>query len=81
MTFRTLSLAIALLSALAAPAVAQETGKGAVREACRADVRQLCPGIQPGGGRILQCLRDHTDKISDGCKQALQTAKAAKQGQ
>ena len=51
-----------------------------VREACGQDVKQLCPGAQPGGGRIAQCLRDHADKVSDGCKQAIQAARAANQG-
>ena len=52
-----------------------------VREACSQDVKQLCPGVQPGDGRIRQCLRANADKVSDGCKQAFQAARAAKQGQ
>ena len=79
MTFRIFALSISLVLAFAAAALAQDGGKGALRQACRGDVRALCAGIQPGGGRILQCLRDHADKLSDGCKQALQAAKAAKQ--
>jgi orotidine-5'-phosphate decarboxylase len=63
----------------AARAAKQEAAK--VREACKQDVEQLCPGVQPGGRRIRQCLRDHADKVSDGCKQAFQAARAAKQGQ
>jgi hypothetical protein len=27
-----------------------------LRSACGADVRSICGGVQPGGGRIVQCL-------------------------
>jgi Cysteine rich repeat len=41
------------------------------KNACDADVKQLCRGVQPGGGRILQCLEDHYQDVSDGCYQSL----------
>jgi len=47
-----------------------------VRAACEADVRATCPGVQPGGGRILQCIKANSDKISQPCKDALVAAKA-----
>lgn len=47
----------------------------AVRAACEADVRATCPGVQPGGGRILQCIKANPDKISKPCKDALVAAK------
>ncbi|MFT0862177.1 cysteine rich repeat-containing protein [Ancylobacter sp. G4_0304] len=49
----------------------------AVRAACEADIRATCPGVQPGGGRILQCIKANPDKISQPCKDALVAAKAA----
>lgn len=39
---------------------------------CRADVQKLCPSVQPGGGRIVACLKDNSDKVSDACKEKLQ---------
>lgn len=36
--------------------------------ACKEDVEKLCPGVQPGGGRIIACLREHRDQVSDACK-------------
>jgi cysteine rich repeat protein len=39
--------------------------------ACDADVQKLCPGIEPGGGRILACLKQHKDAVSDTCKQTI----------
>ena len=41
------------------------------RAACGTDVQKLCTGVQPGGGRILACLKQHKDQVSDGCKQAV----------
>src|SRR5262245_59248919 len=49
----------------------------AVRAACAADVRSLCAGVLPGGGRIVQCMRDKRDSLSEGCRDAL----AARQSQ
>lgn len=46
---------------------------GAVRAACKADVTALCQGIQPGGGRIKECLKANKDKLSEGCKSAIAT--------
>jgi len=54
-------------------------GGGAMRGACRADLEKLCPGVQPGGGRIGQCLREHQDQVSDSCKSALAAARARRQ--
>lgn len=44
------------------------------RTACETDIQKLCAGVQPGGGRILVCLRQHKDQVSDGCKQAVMKA-------
>jgi hypothetical protein len=41
------------------------------RAACETDIQKLCPGVPPGGGRILACLKQHKDQVSDGCKQAV----------
>jgi hypothetical protein len=50
----------------------------ALRAGCAADAQSLCAGVQPGGGRILACLKQHKDALSDQCKQA--TAPAAGSG-
>jgi D-serine deaminase-like pyridoxal phosphate-dependent protein len=39
--------------------------------ACNSDIQALCAGVQPGGGRILACLKEHKDKVSDPCKVAI----------
>ena len=41
------------------------------RAACATDIQNFCAGVQSGGGRILACLKQHKDQVSDGCKQAV----------
>jgi hypothetical protein len=42
-----------------------------VRSACGADIRTLCAGVQPGGGRIVQCIAGNAASLSPGCKDVL----------
>jgi hypothetical protein len=42
-----------------------------LRSACGADVRALCGGIAPGGGRIVQCLAANAAALSPACKDVL----------
>jgi hypothetical protein len=44
------------------------------RTACAADIQKLCAGVAPGGGRILACLKQNKDQVSDGCKRAILSA-------
>ena len=43
--------------------------------ACRADVEKLCKGVQPGGGRIAMCMKQHESELSPGCREAIAKAK------
>jgi hypothetical protein len=47
-----------------------------LRAGCTDDVQRLCAGVQPGGGRIIACLKEHKDQLSDKCKQAAQQVAA-----
>jgi hypothetical protein len=42
-----------------------------LRSACGGDVRSLCGGVAPGGGRIVQCLASQAASISPACKDVL----------
>ncbi len=45
-------------------------------EACKADAETHCKGIQPGQGRILRCLVEHTDKLSGNCRAKISEAQS-----
>ena len=42
-----------------------------LRSACGGDVRALCGGVAPGGGRIVQCLATQAASLSPACKQVM----------
>jgi hypothetical protein len=42
-----------------------------LRSACGADVRSICGGVAPGGGRIVQCLATNAASLSSACKDVL----------
>jgi hypothetical protein len=42
-----------------------------MRSACGADFHALCGGVDPGGGRILQCLTTNASSLSAGCRSVL----------
>lgn len=68
---RRTALAAAVLAGLWAAstaALAQGAGMG---QACKADAGKLCPGVQPGGGRVLACLKQHEAELSPDCQAAL----------
>jgi hypothetical protein len=51
-----------------------------VRAACAGDVQRLCAGVQPGGGRLVACLKQHQQEVSPGCKQAIVNAMQQSRG-
>jgi len=59
-------------------AAAAEKLKGKIEDvaqACEGDAAKLCPGIEPGEGRILKCLLEHKEELSDGCSTSLSLKK------
>lgn len=38
---------------------------------CRDDLKTFCSNIEPGAGRLLQCIENNSAKVSSRCKQAL----------
>jgi len=44
---------------------------GPMHGACMNDIKSLCGSIQPGGGRIRDCMKEHRAQLSITCKAAL----------
>ena len=65
------SLALALL-AFAQPI---HTVNAAGLDSCKADAERICPGITPGGGKLIGCLKEHKDEVSIGCAKTLKGIK------
>jgi hypothetical protein len=38
------------------------------RAACREDLRKFCGDVEPGGGRVIACLREHESELSPACR-------------
>jgi hypothetical protein len=60
-----------------APAPAQSNASPQIsdaRTACASDIQKLCAGVPSGGGRVLACLKQHKDEVSEGCKRAVMSA-------
>ncbi|MDX2263993.1 MAG: cysteine rich repeat-containing protein [Hyphomicrobiales bacterium] len=75
------SLAVAVFAAVGATAPASaEPGERLFEmiDACRDDYYRLCPGVPPGGGRILSCLADNKHDLNPVCYKAFTVAAAVK---
>lgn len=57
------------LIALSSMAVAQTPAEMA---ACKPDYEKYCAGVQPGGGRIVQCLAKHLKQLSPDCQKVVE---------
>ncbi len=42
-----------------------------VARQCKADIETLCDDVKQGEGRIMMCLDENAEGVSDDCKQAL----------
>jgi sRNA-binding protein len=42
-----------------------------MRSACGGDIRTLCAGVAPGGGRIMQCIANRAADLSPACRDVL----------
>ena len=72
-------IASCLASCLHAVPAKAQSEMADLRTYCKSDIERLCAGVQPGGGRIIKCLKANMKEMSVGCAQALQKLKAQKQ--
>lgn len=47
---------------------------------CTEEIRTFCAGVQPGGGRILQCLKANEAKLSPACMKRIDNVRAVLSG-
>ena len=40
-------------------------------QACEADMAKFCKSVKPGEGRIVQCLKQHENELSEACRKYL----------
>jgi len=52
-------------------------GDGAM-QACKPDFEKYCKNVEPGGGRIVNCLLDHQKDLSDACYDSLAKKKGGR---
>jgi hypothetical protein len=65
------------LSGAVAPLAAQQltdAQRSAIKSACRGDYQNVCASVPPGTKDALQCLVQHSDQVSSGCRAALAPA-------
>jgi len=72
------SFALAALIALIAGAASAQSPGGPVRQACAADIAQLCANTPTGHGEVMKCLRSQKASLSPQCRDAMASAKAAR---
>ncbi len=63
----------ALFSLFSRADAAQQSQKGA----CKADVQKLCKDVQPGEGKILECLKTHQAEVSAPCASHIKQVQGA----
>ena len=49
------------------------------QQACTGDMEKYCKDVQPGEGRILKCLREHSQELSIACSQVIDKTKGKTQ--
>ena len=69
-----MKLAAILISGLFATAAFAHNAPGA----CKADIEKLCQGVKPGEGRIIACLKEKQNEVSDNCKAEMKERRAKK---
>jgi Cysteine rich repeat len=71
MTHRIACWFLMIATLLGGPAAFAQSGVAKFRAACGQDFQRFCTGVQPGGGRIIQCLLARRGELSAPCRSVL----------
>lgn len=61
--FTFMAIAFCMILGFGADVYAQGGG------ACAGDIAKFCKDLQPGGGRIANCLKEHQTELSPECQE------------
>jgi hypothetical protein len=59
---------VLVLAALSVSAYANEGGEPDEHAACTQDAQKFCGGVQPGEGRMWDCMKQHQSELSPDCQ-------------
>lgn len=45
-----------------------KTAMKGIHEACHDDAEKFCGDVKKGRGRMIKCMKEHKDEMSQGCK-------------
>ncbi|HMF20563.1 MAG TPA: cysteine rich repeat-containing protein [Pseudolabrys sp.] len=76
MIVRQLTTAALLSLALISPSGSAHAQAAGPLAYCKEDAGRLCPGVKPGGGKLIGCLKQHENEVSVGCAKELKAVKA-----
>jgi len=49
------------------------------QEACKSDIATYCSGVEKGEGRVMKCLKENREQLSEGCKTAMRSMQQKRQ--
>ena len=76
---KAIALALVLAAASASGALAQQLSlwdKMELRNACGPDIKAVCGAVEPGEGRMAQCIRDNVEALSQPCREVMARLRA-----
>ncbi|TWF58967.1 cysteine rich repeat-containing protein [Neorhizobium alkalisoli] len=53
--------------------------KLALRDNCKDDIQKLCPGIKPGDGGLMACIKTNKEKLSPTCSSTIKDVLAKRE--
>jgi hypothetical protein len=62
------------------PAAGGAPTGGPIPQNCLVEIKQLCQGVKPGGGRMRKCIQDNEGKLSPTCRQQVQERRERAKG-
>jgi len=72
-----IALATIMFGAVGFPASAADTESP--QQACKSDIATYCSGVEMGEGRVMKCLKENREQLSEGCRTALRSMQQKRQ--